>query len=113
MFPILPQWLSYYLSGLKHCLRAGNGLTPMAILYFSLSMLLAILVALSSAWWQATASHLNKHGFNRLTMEATDASGLTNQVLRSVQENFPAQSGFRVVPQYTTIVYMMAADGNY
>lgn len=113
MFPILTQWLSYYLSGLKHCLRAGNGLTPLAVLYFSLSMLLAILAALSSAWWQATTAHLNKHGFNRLTIEATDVSGLTNQVLRSVQEKFPAQSGFRVVPQYTTIIYMMAADGTY
>ncbi len=110
---IVTHSMRSYREGLSHCFRSGNNLTPLAVLYFSLSLLLTILASLSDAWWQATISHLQQQGLNRLTIEATGSAGLNAETLHSLRASFPSSAGFRVVPQLTTVVYLKSAAGDY
>jgi len=101
----------YYLLGIRH-LRIGSGVGLLAILYFSLAVLLAVLLALTTAWFQATTAHMDKNGFNRITITTTNTDGLNESHLPVLAKRFPVDNGFRLLPEYTTMVHLQAVDGS-
>ena len=105
--------LEYAGLGIRH-LRVNNlsnGVGLLAILYLKLSIMVTLMLALGVAYWKATSTFLDQQGFNCLTITTTQDEGLDPQHLARLEQSFPESSGFRLIPEITTLIHITAASG--